>query len=105
MIYTGAYSKLPLTAVIQLPLFTRFSEKIVESYYYASLNHQYLLHFLKQHLTTFVDLVFRCSLDKRTFHFDILFNEMFIPCRVPTFRDQKVLRHCGHWGISFLFIG
>ena len=63
----------------------------------------YLLHFLK-HLTTFVDLVYRCGLEKRNVHFDFFFNEMVIPCRVPTFRGQKLVKHGGHWDISFLFV-
>ena len=33
----------------------------------------YLLHFLK-HLTTFVDLVYRCGLEKRNVHFDLFFS-------------------------------
>ena len=32
------------------------------------------------------------------------FKEIFLPCRVPTFRDQKVVKHGRHRGISFLHI-
>ena len=42
---------------------------------------------------------------KRTLHFAIFFNENFLSCRVPTFRGQKVVKHGGHHGISYLFIG
>ena len=58
----------------------------------------YLLQCLKQHLTAFVGLVYRCGIEKRTF------SEMFLPCRVPSFRGLKVVKHGGHQGISFLFI-
>ena len=30
---------------------------------------------------------------KRTLYFDIFFKAIFLPCRVPTFRDQKVVKH------------
>ena len=53
--------------------------------------------FLNQNLTAFVDLVYMCGLEKRTMHFD------FFQCRVPTFKCQKVVKHGGHRGISFLF--
>ena len=46
---------------------------------------------MKQTLTAFVDLVYTCGLDKRTLHFDNYFNDMFLSCRVPTFRGQKVV--------------
>ena len=38
------------------------------------------------------------------FYFDIFFNEIFFTCtcRVPTFKDQKVVKYGGHRGISFL---
>ena len=45
-----------------------------------------------------------CGLEKRTLHFGIFFNEIFLSCRVPTFRGQKVVKHGGHHGISYLFI-
>ena len=64
----------------------------------------YLLHVLKQRLIAFVDLVYRCGVEKRTLHFDIFFNEMFLPCRVPTFKGQKVVKHGGRQSISLLFI-
>ena len=41
---------------------------------------------------------------KRTLYSDIFFKEIFLPCRVPTFRDQKVVKHGRHQGISFLHI-
>ena len=41
-------------------------------------------------------------LRKRTLHFGTYFNEIFLSCRVPTFRGQKVIKHGGHHGISFL---
>ena len=41
---------------------------------------------------------------KRTEHSGILINGIFLSCTVPTFRDQKVVKHGGHQGISFLFI-
>ena len=47
-----------------------------------------MLHFLKQHLTAFY----------------IIFNEISLPYRVPNFRGQKVVKHCGHQGILFLLI-
>ena len=31
--------------------------------------------------------------------------QMFLPCRVPTFKSQEVVKHGGHKSISFLFIG
>ena len=34
----------------------------------------YLMNFLKQHLTAFVDLVYRCGLEKRTLQCDIFFS-------------------------------
>ena len=40
---------------------------------------------------------------KRTLHSGIFFNGIFLSCRVPTFRGQKVVKHAGHRGISFLF--
>ena len=52
----------------------------------------------------FFYLVYRCGLEKRTLYFDIFFNEMFLTCRVPTFRGQKEGKHGGPQGISFLFI-
>ena len=61
----------------------------------------YLLHFLKQHLTTFVVLVYRCGLEALALYF---FNEMFLTYRVPSFRGRKVVKHGGHWGISFLLL-
>ena len=62
--------------------------------------------FLKQHPPAFVDLVYRCGLEKWTLYFDI-FDEMFLPCRMPTFRCQKVVTHGSHHGhmcISFVCI-
>ena len=50
-----------------------------------------MLHLLKQYLTAFDDVVYRCGLEQRILYFDIFFNEMFIPCRVPTFRGRKVV--------------
>ena len=41
---------------------------------------------------------------KRTLYFVIFFKAIFLPCRVPTFRDQKVVKHGRHRGISFLHI-
>ena len=38
----------------------------------------YLLYFFK-HLTAFVDLVYRCGLEKGILHLDILFNEINVP--------------------------
>ena len=32
------------------------------------------------------------------------FKDIFLPCRVPTFRGQKVLNYGRHLGISFLHI-
>ena len=29
----------------------------------------------------------------RTLYFDFFFKAIFLPCRVPTFRDQKVVKH------------
>ena len=41
----------------------------------------------------------------RTLYFDIFFfKAIFLPCRVPTFRDQKVVKHGRNGGISFLHI-
>ena len=37
-------------------------------------------------------------------HFEIYFNEIFLLCRVPTLRDQKVVKHGGHRSISLLFM-
>ena len=34
-----------------------------------------------------------------------LYNEIFLSCRVPTFRGKKVVKHGGHRGISYLSIG
>ena len=56
------------------------------------------LQFLKQNLTAFVYLVRRYGLEKMTF-----VNEIFLPCRVPTFRNHKVVKHGGREDISFLF--
>ena len=53
--------------------------------------------------TAFVDLVYWCGLEKGILHLDI-FNEILFPCRVPTFRGQKVVKHGSHRGISFMFI-
>ena len=39
-------------------------------------------------LTSFVDLVYRCGLAKRTLHLDF-FNEIFLLCRVSNVRGQK----------------
>ena len=33
---------------------------------------------------------------KRTLYFDIFFKAIFLPCRVPTFREQKVVKHGRH---------
>ena len=38
----------------------------------------YLLHFLKQHLTSFVDLVYWNGLEKKTLHFDF-FGSINVP--------------------------
>ena len=66
----------------------------------------FLLYFLKQHLIAFVDKTYWCGLEKRALHFGIFFfNESFLSCRVPKFRGQKVVKHGGHHGISYLFIG
>ena len=35
-------------------------------------------------------------------HSGIVFNGIFLSCRVPTFRGQKVVKHAGHCGTSFL---
>ena len=51
----------------------------------------YLLHLLKQQLTAFVDLVYWCGLELGPCILIFFFNEMFLPCRVPTFRGQKVV--------------
>ena len=56
------------------------------------------MHVLKRYLTVFVDLVYWSTL-----HFDI-FNETFLPCRVPIFRGQKVVEHGGTGVFLFLFI-
>ena len=41
----------------------------------------------------------------RTLYFDIfVFKAIFLPCRVPNFRDQKVVKHGRNEGISFLHI-
>ena len=63
-----------------------------------------LLHFLKQHFITFVNWIYWCGLEKRTLHIKNFFNEMFLACRVPTFRGQNVVQHGGHQGFSCLFI-
>ena len=34
----------------------------------------------------------------------IFLSRIFLSCRVPTFRGQKVVKHGGRRGISFLFI-
>ena len=44
------------------------------------------------------------GLEKKTLHFYFVFNEMFLPCRVPTFRGQKVAKQGGHRGVSFLLL-
>ena len=54
--------------------------------------------------TDFVHLVYRCTLEKGGLRLDIYFNDLFLPCRVPTIRGQKVLKQGGHQGISFMFI-
>ena len=41
---------------------------------------------------------------KMTLYFDIFFKAIFLPCRMPTFRDQKVVKHGRNGGISFLHI-
>ena len=64
----------------------------------------YLLHLLKQKLDAFTDLVYMCGLEKVPCILIFLFNEMFLPCRVTTFRGQNMVKHGGHWGISFKFI-
>ena len=43
-------------------------------------------------------------LRKKDLAFWYFFSRIFLSCRVPTFRGQKVAKHAGHWGISFLFI-
>ena len=53
----------------------------------------------REHLTAL-----QVCLGKRTLHLYSVFNEMFLPCRVTTFMGQKVVKHGGHQGISFLFI-
>ena len=61
----------------------------------------YLLHFLQQHLTVFVDLVYWCGLEKGTLHFDI-FSVKFsshVGCG-----HKKMVKHGDQRGISFLFI-
>ena len=40
----------------------------------------YLLHFLKQHLTAFVDLLYWCGLEKRASFFDVFFSVIFFAC-------------------------
>ena len=62
------------------------------------------LSYLKQHLVAFADEVYWCGLECRTLHSGIFFNGIFLSCWVPTFRSQKVVKHGGHRGISFLFI-
>ena len=34
----------------------------------------------------------------------VFFSRIFLSCRVPTFRGQKVVKHGSHRGISFMFI-
>ena len=58
----------------------------------------------EQHFIASVDKVYWCGLEKRTLHSGIFFfSRIFLLCRVPTFRGQKVAKHGGHQGISFLF--
>ena len=63
-----------------------------------------MLYFLKQHLIAFVYEVYWSGLEKWTLYTSFFFNGIFLSCRVPTFREQKVVKHGGHRGISFLFI-
>ena len=42
-------------------------------------------------------------LRKKDLAFWYFFSRIFLSCRVPTFRGQKVAKHGGHQGISFLF--
>ena len=43
-------------------------------------------------------------LRKNALYFGMFFFEIIPSCRVPTYRDQKVVKHGGHHGISYLFI-
>ena len=43
-------------------------------------------------------------LRKKDIAFLVFINEIFLSCRVPTFRGKNVVKHGGHQGISFLFI-
>ena len=58
-------------------------------------NYPCILYVLDENLSTalslFDDLVYRCGLEKRTLFFNIVFNETFLPCRMPAFRVQKVV--------------
>ena len=57
------------------------------------------------HLTAFADLAYRCGLGKRTLHFDNFSIKCAFNVGSPTLRGQKKVKHDGHQGISFLFIG
>ena len=62
-----------------------------------------MLYFLEQHFISSDDKVYWCGLEKRALHSGIFFSRIFLSCSVPTFRGQKVAKHGGHQGISFLF--
>ena len=68
----------------------------------------YLLHLLKQNLAAFVDLVYMRGLKKALafWHFCSMKCSSHVgwPPSVTTFRDQNMVKHGGHRGISFLFI-
>ena len=63
-----------------------------------------LLHFFKQHLTAFVDKVYWRDLEKKDLASWYFFIEIYLSCRMSTFRGQKVVKHSGHQGILFLII-
>ena len=56
-----------------------------------------LLHFLKQHLSAFADLLVWIRKGPRIL---VFFQWNFLSYRVPTFRGQNA----GHWGISFKIV-
>ena len=50
----------------------------------------YICCIVIQTLTAFVDLFYRCGLEKMTLHFDFSPSEMLYRCRVSTFRAKVV---------------
>ena len=64
----------------------------------------YLLHFMKQHLTAFEDLVYWYDLEKRPCIFASFFQLNFPPMQGAHLQGPKSGKHSGHQIILFLFI-